>query len=73
MLPAGYFTATGLLLLLAGGLSIGFGTRYAEGCTSGHSISGLSNLQLASLVASISFFAGGLFIRAINWMLGGIL
>lgn len=50
---------TWLLLLLGGGL-VGFGSRYAGGCTSGHAISGLSNLQLPSLVAVIGFFIGGL-------------
>ncbi|ALI97898.1 YeeE/YedE family protein [Rufibacter tibetensis] len=50
----------GFLLLLVGGLLIGFGTRYAGGCTSGHAISGLSNLQWPSLVAVIGFFIGGL-------------
>lgn len=50
----------GLLLLLAGGFLIGFGSRYAGGCTSGHAISGLSNLQLPSLLAVIGFFIGGL-------------
>nr|WP_220483091.1 YeeE/YedE thiosulfate transporter family protein [Rufibacter quisquiliarum] len=50
----------GFLLLLVGGLLIGFGTRYAGGCTSGHAISGLSNLQWPSLVAVIGFFLGGL-------------
>jgi len=39
---------------------VGFGARYAGGCTSGHAISGLSNLQLPSLVAVIGFFIGGL-------------
>ncbi len=48
------------IILLAGGLLIGFGTRYAGGCTSGHAISGLSNLQLPSLIAVIGFFIGGL-------------
>ncbi|WP_256009654.1 YeeE/YedE thiosulfate transporter family protein [Desertivirga xinjiangensis] len=48
------------ILLLAGGILIGFGTRYAGGCTSGHAISGLSNLQIPSLVAVIGFFIGGL-------------
>lgn len=48
------------LLLLAGGLLVGFGTRYAGGCTSGHAISGLSALQLPSLIAVIGFFIGGL-------------
>ncbi len=50
-----------MALLLIGGLLVGFGARYAGGCTSGHAISGLSNLQLPSLIATIGFFAGGLF------------
>ncbi len=50
----------GLLYLITAGLLIGFGTRYAGGCTSGHAISGLSNLQLPSLIAVIGFFIGGL-------------
>ena len=49
-----------LLSLSLGGLLVGFGARYAGGCTSGHAISGLSNLQLASLYAVIGFFIGGL-------------
>jgi uncharacterized membrane protein YedE/YeeE len=49
-----------ILILLIGGILIGFGTRYAGGCTSGHAISGLSNLQLPSLKAVIGFFIGGL-------------
>lgn len=49
-----------LLTLIAGGILVGFGARYAGGCTSGHAISGLSNLQLPSLVAVIGFFIGGL-------------
>jgi uncharacterized membrane protein YedE/YeeE len=49
-----------ILILLVGGILIGFGTRYAGGCTSGHAISGLSNLQLPSLKAVIGFFIGGL-------------
>lgn len=50
----------GIFILLFGGLLIGFGARYAGGCTSGHAISGLSNLQLPSLKAVIGFFIGGL-------------
>lgn len=50
----------GLTLMVGGGFLVGFGSRYAGGCTSGHAISGLSNLQLPSLVAVIGFFAGGL-------------
>jgi uncharacterized membrane protein YedE/YeeE len=49
-----------IFILLIGGLLIGFGTRYASGCTSGHAISGLSNLQIKSLKAVIGFFIGGL-------------
>lgn len=48
------------LMLLIGGLLIGFGSRYADGCTSGHAISGISNLQLPSVIATIGFFIGGL-------------
>ena len=51
----------GLSILVVGGLLIGFGSRYAGGCTSGHAISGLSNLQRTSLIAIIGFFIGGLF------------
>lgn len=49
-----------LMLLLIGGLLVGFGSRYAGGCTSGHAISGLSNLQVPSLIAVVGFFIGGL-------------
>ena len=50
----------GWVFLVLGGFLVGFGTRYAGGCTSGHAISGLSNLQWVSLVAVIGFFVGGL-------------
>jgi len=50
----------GIFILVGGGFMIGFGARYAGGCTSGHAISGLSNLQLPSLIAVIGFFIGGL-------------
>lgn len=50
-----------ILILIMGGLLIGFGARYAGGCTSGHAISGLSDLQLPSLIAVMGFFIGGLF------------
>lgn len=50
----------GVMVLLIGGFLVGFGARYAGGCTSGHAISGLSNLQLPSLIAVIGFFIGGL-------------
>lgn len=50
----------GFLVLSIGGLMVGFGSRYAGGCTSGHAISGLSDLQIPSLIAVIGFFLGGL-------------
>lgn len=50
----------GLLILIIGGVLIGFGTRYAGGCTSGHAITGLSSFQKPSLIAVIGFFIGGL-------------
>lgn len=53
-------TPVGLLVLIVGGFFVGFGARYAGGCTSGHAISGLSDLQIGSLVAVIGFFIGGL-------------
>jgi uncharacterized membrane protein YedE/YeeE len=49
-----------VFILIIGGVLIGFGSRYAGGCTSGHAISGLSNLQLPSLKAVMGFFIGGL-------------
>ncbi len=54
------FTLRGLFFMVIGGILIGFGTRWAGGCTSGHAISGLSNFQLPSLIAVIGFFLGGL-------------
>jgi len=66
MVPSDFFSLSGLLtlrgviLVLGGGFLVGFGARWANGCTSGHAISGLSNLQLSSLVVVIGFFIGGL-------------
>ncbi|MTI39830.1 YeeE/YedE family protein [Fulvivirga lutimaris] len=54
------FTWQGFIMIILGGFLVGFGTRYAGGCTSGHAISGLSNLQIPSLIAVIGFFIGGL-------------
>lgn len=65
------FTMKGFILLVIGGFLVGFGTRYADGCTSGHAIMGLSNLQWPSLIATICFMIGG-FIMA-NYILPGIL
>ena len=58
---SGLATPAGFVLIGVGGFLVGFGARYAGGCTSGHAISGLADLQAPSLVAVIGFFAGGLF------------
>lgn len=65
------FSLKGLIMMVGGGFLVGFGTRYAGGCTSGHAIMGLSNLQWPSLVATICFMVGG-FIMA-NFILPFIL
>jgi uncharacterized membrane protein YedE/YeeE len=52
-------TKRGFILMVVGGFLVGFGTRYANGCTSGHAIMGLSNLQWPSLIATICFMVGG--------------
>lgn len=54
-------TLKGILMTVVGGFLVGFGTRYADGCTSGHSIFGLANLQWSSLVATCCFMIGGFF------------
>lgn len=64
---SGLLTPAGLLMIVGGGFLVGLGTRYADGCTSGHAISGLSILQVTSLVAVLGFFAGGLI--ATHWLL----
>lgn len=66
MMPADVFswesllTPAGLIVIVGGGLLVGFGARWAGGCTSGHAITGLSTLRLSSLAAVVGFFAGGL-------------
>lgn len=55
-------TPAALLMVVGGGFLVGFGARYAGGCTSGHAISGLADLQVPSLVAVLGFFAGGLLV-----------
>jgi uncharacterized membrane protein YedE/YeeE len=57
---SGLLTARGIIMMVGGGFLVGFGTRYAGGCTSGHAIMGLSNLQWPSLVATCCFMAGGI-------------
>ena len=66
LLPASLGTTGGMAELFLGGILVGFGTRYADGCTSGHTISGLANLKWPSLIASLSFFAGGILKTAIS-------
>lgn len=72
MMPADIFSwqsllsLRGILFMVVGGFLIGFGTRYAGGCTSGHAITGLSMLQWPSLIATISFMAGGV---VMTWLL----
>ena len=58
----GLLTAKGFIMIVVGGFLVGFGTRYAGGCTSGHAITGLSNFQLSSLIATICFMLGGFFV-----------
>jgi len=60
------FSVKGFLILLVAGMLVGFGSRYAGGCTSGHGIVGLSNLELPSLLAVVGFFIGGLIM---TWIL----
>ena len=68
LLPAELFnwqslgSFTGIMMIAVGGFLVGFGARYAGGCTSGHAISGLSNFQKASLYATVAFFIGGLIV-----------
>ena len=69
-LPESYMNVGGAIRLLVGGVLVGFGTRYAGGCTSGHAITGISNLNWPSLVATIFFFVGGL---GITWGLGSLI
>jgi len=58
-------TLRGFIFIVVGGFLVGFGTRYAGGCTSGHAITGLSNFQLSSLIATICFMVGGF---VVTWL-----
>lgn len=66
-------TLPGIISVVVGGFLVGFGARYAGGCTSGHAISGLSNFQLPSLIAVIGFFVGGMIITyfVLPFVVGG--
>lgn len=57
--PGNLLNAKGLVFFVAGGFLVGFGTRYAGGCTSGHAIMGISNLQIPSMIATAFFMVGG--------------
>lgn len=57
---ANVLTLQGVVVMIVGGFLVGFGARYAGGCTSGHAITGIANLQLASVIAVAGFFVGGL-------------
>ena len=69
-LPTSFLGWGGAIKLLLGGMLIGFGARYAGGCTSGHAITGIANLNWPSLVATVFFFVGGL---AVTWGLGSLI
>jgi uncharacterized membrane protein YedE/YeeE len=62
-------TPAGFAAMVVGGFLIGFGARWANGCTSGHAIMGLSEGQRASLIATVAFFAGGLLATHLLWPL----
>jgi uncharacterized membrane protein YedE/YeeE len=66
-LPPEYYSLSGVWKLVIGGIMVGFGTRYANGCTSGHTIMGISNLNWPSVVASACFFIGGLITTFLLW------
>ncbi len=69
-LPAWCHSVSGAAKLFVGGCLVGFGARYAGECTSGHSITGIANLNWPSLLATIFFFVGGI---AVTWTLGDLL
>lgn len=69
-LPESFSSVSGAIQLLVGGFLVGFGARYAGGCTSGHSITGIANLNWPSLLATVFFFVGGL---AVTWGLGSLI
>jgi uncharacterized membrane protein YedE/YeeE len=57
--PENIFSLKGLIFFVIGGFMVGFGTRWAGGCTSGHAIMGISNLQVPSVIATCCFMVGG--------------
>lgn len=69
-LPSDFVSVSGAIKLFVGGVLVGLGTRYAGGCTSGHAITGIANLNWPSVVATVFFFVGGL---GVTWGLGSFL
>ncbi|MGH7566743.1 MAG: YeeE/YedE family protein [Gemmatimonadota bacterium] len=64
-------TLRGFCAIVVGGFLVGFGSRWAGGCTSGHAITGLATLQPASMLAVAGFFTGGLFVTwvVLPWLM----
>jgi uncharacterized membrane protein YedE/YeeE len=62
--------SVGPAVLLFGGVLVGFGTRMAAGCTSGHGLCGVSRLQPGSLVTTAAFFGMGI---VTSFVLRGVL
>lgn len=56
------YNSKNILYFFISGLFVGFGSRYANGCTAGHCIMGISQFSVSSLIATVCFFIGGLFI-----------
>lgn len=77
MIPSDVFSfetllsPAGFVIIVVGGFLVGFGARYANGCTSGHAISGIASLQLSSLLAVVGFFVGGLI--SAHFLIGWVL
>lgn len=71
LFPAEAWTFEGALPLFVGGVLVGFGTRWADGCTSGHTINGISQLQVSSVIASVCFVAGGVLASLVHRLFFG--
>lgn len=64
---------TNWVVIIAGGLLVGLGTRLAQGCTSGHGVCGISRLSLRGIVATVFYIvAGGITIALLRHVLGVI-
>jgi len=76
-IPAGWAAAFGtnvglrLAAACGGGVLLGFGARWAGGCTSGHGISGTMQLAVSSWISAIAFFAGGIAMARLLFALAG--